>query len=162
MNRILSLCVHLYHQLTVTGICCFFILVGLCVFRQCEGSHWCWMDSSGYGQIQLSWVLCHGTHGCFQRGCELHEMKRKKWMCVHFFLRGSIAVKLCNEKKRKDIISCFTPIKRNAIFIESTIFIINFSNLTSLTSRPSNKMILTHQHPNTHINSSTESKSLCV
>ena len=51
--------------------------------------------------------------------------------------------KILNPKRMKKI-CCFIPMKRNAIFIESTIFIMNFSNVPGVLSRPHNEIILTH------------------
>lgn len=71
---------------------------------------------------------------------------------MHIFLKGFIAVKFCNkqkqkvrkkEKKRIKSVALLRS-KRNAIFIEITIFILNFRKGTSVIPRSDNLMILTH------------------
>lgn len=64
-----------------------------------------------------------GTHGWFQRGCEIYKTKCKviRVWTLHIFLRGSTVVKLQPKKKKRDKICCFTPIKRNAICVEHNI-----------------------------------------
>lgn len=83
-----------------------------------NGQLWIWSDQAVMGPT-----------GGFKGA--VNFAKLHVYECVHVSERSHSSETL-QPKKKKDTMCSLIPMKRNAIFIESTIFIINFTNVTSL------------------------------
>lgn len=77
-----------------------------------NGQLWIWSDEAVMGAL--------GPMGGFKGVANFTKLNAKLYVyeCMHIFLRGFMAVTLCNRKKKRDTICCLTVTKRNVIFIE--------------------------------------------